>query len=98
MVYSHPYNFDSFIIAKFVSLWKEINEMEIKKILSEREYHEALKRPGFIFNAKPDPSENLQIESLVDALDEYENNNFSIERPGSLKSVKFHMEQMGNKE
>lgn len=72
--------------------------MKIKPIRNETDYQKALERLEVIFGAKKGTEEGDELEILAIVIDNYENENFSIDMPDPISAIKFRMEQMGLKQ
>ena len=55
--------------------------MEIKEILIESQYEEALKRVEELWDAEPDTEESILLMQYIKLIDEYENKDQSFDHP-----------------
>jgi len=72
--------------------------MEIKPIKTEKDYHKALERLEFIFDATPNSKEGDEAEILSLLIDNYENKHYPIESPDPIEAIKIRMEEMNLKQ
>ena len=68
--------------------------MNVKPIITEQDYMEALERLKVIFDAKSGTKEGDELEILGILLEKYENENFPIDLPDPIEAIKFRMEQL----
>ena len=69
--------------------------MNINLIKTEKDYNLALERLEVIFDAKKGTAKGDELELLGMLIEQYENDNFSIDLPDPIEAIKFRMEQMG---
>ncbi len=69
--------------------------MNIKPIITERDYVKALKRLEEIFHAHTNTREGDEAEVLSILIEKYEDENYPIEAPDPIEAIKFRMEQLG---
>jgi HTH-type transcriptional regulator / antitoxin HigA len=68
--------------------------MKIKVIKTEKDYEEALKRFGVVFDAAVDSPEGDEAELLSILIGKYEDEHYPIDPPDPIEAIKFRMEQM----
>jgi len=69
--------------------------MEIRPILTEKDYRKALKRAGEIWDAQPGTLETDELEVLLPLIESYENIHYHIDAPNPIEAIKIRMEEMG---
>jgi HTH-type transcriptional regulator / antitoxin HigA len=69
--------------------------MAIKLIETEKEYQEALYRVDALMDAKPDSTEEKELELLAVLVEKYEDEHYPIKLPDPIEAIKFRMEQEG---
>ena len=68
--------------------------MNIRPIKSVADYHNALERLAFIFDAKIGTPESDEADILGLLIDEYEKKHYAIESPDPIEAIKIRMEEM----
>jgi HTH-type transcriptional regulator/antitoxin HigA len=71
--------------------------METKQIVTEREYNDALQRIDELFDAPSGSQEVRELDELVSAVNQYEEERYPIEEPDPLVYIKIRMEEMSVK-
>ena len=69
--------------------------MKLKIIKSGKEYTKALARVEELMDAKPNSSQEEELELWALLVDRYEIENFPMDIPDPVEAIKFRMEQEG---
>ena len=69
--------------------------MEIKPILSEQDYREALQAINEIFDASSGTPDGDRLEVLVTLVEAYEARNYPIPLPDPIAAIEYHMQRLG---
>ena len=67
----------------------------IEPIRTEEEYDAALARIYELFHAAPGTPESDELESLVDLVEQYEDEHYPIDPPSPSAALDFHLDQTG---
>ena len=73
---------------------QKFKRMTIKPIKTEEDYHQAMQRLEFIFDASKGSPEGDELEILSILIEKYEDEHFPVELPDPIEAIKFRMEQM----
>lgn len=73
-------------------------KMNITPIRNEEDYQNALIRLEEIFDAKKETKAGDELDILSILVDQYEKENFPIEKPDPIEAILFRMEQLGMKQ
>ena len=68
--------------------------MEIKPILTEQDYTDALQAIDEIFDAQPGTPEGDRLEVLVTLVGAYEARHYSIPLPDPIAAIEYHMQRL----
>jgi HTH-type transcriptional regulator/antitoxin HigA len=69
--------------------------MEIKPILSEQDYTDALQEIESIFEAQSGTPEGQRLEVLGILVEAYEAIHYPIPMPDPIEAIEYHMERLG---
>ena len=69
--------------------------MKFKKLKTQKDYLEAMKRFEEIFQAKAGTMESDEADVLSLLIKDYEERHFVIEAPSPLEAIRYRMEQQG---
>jgi HTH-type transcriptional regulator / antitoxin HigA len=69
--------------------------MDIRPIITEEDYHNAISRIEALWGAKKDTIEGDELDLLVTLVESYEMKHYPIAPPDPIDAIKFRMEQMG---
>jgi HTH-type transcriptional regulator/antitoxin HigA len=75
-----------------------MNKLAVSVIRDVAEYKNALKRIGELIDIELSPNEEEELELLSILVENYENNNFTIDEPDPISIIHFVMEQRGLKQ
>lgn len=70
-----------------------MTDMNLKPILTDEDYEAALARVREIFAAEPGTPEGVELDTLVDLVEEYEDRHFPMGYPDPVEAIRFRMEQ-----
>ena len=68
--------------------------MNIVPLKTNKDYENALKRMGLLFDAPAGTPESDEADILALVIDDYERKHFSIEAPDPIEAIKIRMEEM----
>lgn len=71
--------------------------MNIKPIITKKDYQTALKRVEKLWNSKPKTQEGNEFDVLVTLVSAYEDKYFPISLQDPVEAIKFRMDQLGLK-
>ena len=69
--------------------------MKLKKLITKRDYQEAITRFEEIFQAKKGTSESDEADVLSLLINQYEDKHFVLDAPDPIDAIKYRMEQQG---
>ena len=67
----------------------------VEPIHTEEDYEAALARIYELFHSAPGTPESDELESLVDLVEEYEDEHYPIDPPSPSAALEFHIDQTG---
>lgn len=67
----------------------------VEPIRTEQDYEAALARIYELFHAAPGTPDSDELESLVDLVEEYEDEHYPIDPPSLSAAIEFHIDQTG---
>ncbi len=69
--------------------------MEIKPILTEQDYSDALQMIDDLFNALPGTPDGDRLEVLVTLVEAYEARHYAIPLPDPIAAIEYHLQRLG---
>lgn len=69
--------------------------MEIKPIMTEKDYTDTLHEIERIFDAQPGTPESDRLDVLTTLVEAYETRYFPIPLPDPIEAIKYHLERLG---
>jgi HTH-type transcriptional regulator/antitoxin HigA len=69
--------------------------MEIKPILSEQDYSDALQVIEDLFDAQPGTPDSDRLEVLVTLVEAYETRHYAIPLPDPIAAIEYHLQRLG---